>query len=505
MKRNYALIVIMVLLPQLLLAQTFSDAFRMSYNQIQGTARAAGMGNAFGALGGDFTSLSINPAGSAVYQSGEFVITPSYYINKSDMTAGSMMFSDKDQGFALNNVGAIGAFKTNRSEAGIISVNYGVGYNRLADYSSTAFANFNGSSLSYLDDIVNYANTEYQNNDPLTQSYLGQDIINIQYRDWPTKLAWDTYLINPEVDNQNNEIDGRYTNVLLPNETVNQRKNFSQSGHLDEYLFNLSLNFNHKFYLGSTIGIHDMSYHNNSMYEELLPENSNFQYYNNYFMQGHGFNLKLGAIYRPIPEVRLGLAFHTPTYYQIDEESTLRMDSYLTWENTPSHSSDGPNRYNYDFNTPMKVVMSGALVFAKRGLVSVDAEYMDYASMRFRRGGSGSDNFNDLNDYMGTYFKSVVNLHVGAEFKLTDQFAVRGGYQSYGNPFKSELNQQTSLTDNVNVLSAGFGYTVNAFSLNVAYTNSTSKMLEGNEQPNYYQMPRENNNQNVLLTLGFRF
>jgi len=497
MKRNYALIVIMVLLPQLLLAQTFSDAFRMSYNQIQGTARSAGMGNAFGALGGDFTSLSINPAGSAVYQSGEFVITPSYYTNKSVMTAGSTKFSDTDNGFALNNVGAVGAFKTNRSEAGIVSINYGIGYNRLADYSSNAFANFSQSSVSYLDDIANYASSE-----AISNAYLNQAIGDIQYRDWPTKLAWDTYLIDPNTDGQGNVIDGSYHNILYDGEKVDQRKTYSQGGRLDEYLFNIGLNFNHKFYLGSTIGIHDMSYNRNTSYEEvLLSDNSSYTYYDDYYMNGHGFNFKIGAIYRPTSAIRLGLAFHTPTYYQIDERSTLSMDSYLS----QSYSSYGVNNYSYDFNTPLKVVMSGAFVFAKKALVSVDAEYMDYASMRYRRGGSGSDNFNDLNSVMGDYFKSVVNLRVGAEFKLTDHFAIRGGYQNYGNPFKSDLNQQATLTDNVSVFSAGFGYTVNAFSLNMAYTNSTSNISEGNEQPNYYQLPRENNNQNVLLTLGFRF
>ncbi len=497
MKRNYALIVIMILLPQFLLAQTFSDAFRMSYNQIQGTARSAGMGNAFGALGGDFTSLSINPAGSAVYQSGEFVITPNYYINNSEMTGGSIMFTDKDQGFALSNVGAVGAFKTNRSEAGIISINYGIGYNRLADYNSKAFANFDNSSVSYLDDITNYANSEM-----LSNSYLNQNIGDIQYRDWPTKLAWDTYLIDPNTDNQGNVIDGSYHNVLFDGEKVNQRKNYSQSGNLDEYLFNLGVNFNHKFYLGSTIGIHDMRYNRNTVYHEtFLSDNSSFDYYDDYYMEGHGFNLKIGAIYRPVPNLRLGLAFHTPTFYQIDESSTLSMDSYLS----QSYSNYGVNRYAYEFTTPMKVVMSGALILAKRALVSVDAEYVDYAAMRFHEGGSGSDNFSDVNNVMDTYFKSALNLRVGAELKLTEQFAVRGGYQNYGNPFRSELNQQSSLTNNVSVYSAGFGYTVNSFAVNVAYTNSISNVSEGNEQANYYQLPRENNNQNVLVTFGFRF
>ena len=497
MKRNYALIVIMVLLPQLLLAQTFSDAFRMSYNQIQGTARSAGMGNAFGALGGDFTSLSINPAGSAVYQSGEFVITPGFYFNKSSITAGNNKFSDNDNGFTLNNVGAVGAFRTNRSEAGIISINYGVGYNRLADYSSNAFANFGQSSDSYLDVIANYATSEN-----ISNNYLNQKIGDIWYRDWPTKLAWDTYLIDPDTDDQGNVIDGSYHNILYPGEKVDQRKTYSQSGRLDEYLFNLSLNFNHKFYLGTTIGIHDMRYKRNTAYEEILTsDNSSFNYYDDYYMEGYGFNFKIGAIYRPSSAIRLGLAFHTPTYYQIDEESTLSMYSYLS----QNYSAYGVNSYSYDFNTPLKVVLSGAFVFAKKGLVSVDAEYMDYAGMRFRRGGSGSDNFNDLNSVMGDQFKSVVNLRVGAEYKLTEQFAIRGGYQNYGNPFKSELDQQSTLTDNVSVFSAGFGYTVNAFSLNVAYMNSTTNLSVGNEQPNYTQLPRENNNQNVLLTFGFRF
>ena len=500
MKRNYALIMIMVLLPQLLLAQTFSDAFRMSYNQIQGTARSAGMGNAFGALGGDFTSLSINPAGSAVYQTGEFVITPGYYVNKSTRTVGSTSFSDNDQGFSLNNVGAIGVFKTNRSEAGIISINYGIGYNRLANYNSTGFANFNQSGVSWLDDI-----TDYANNEALSNSYLNQGIGYIEYRDWPTKLAYNNALINPVYDQNNNPIDGSYNNVLLAGETVDQRKSFAQSGHVDEYIFNIGLNFNHKFYLGSTIGIHDLVYNKNTTYEELLPENSSFQYYDDYHMEGHGFNFKIGAIYRPVQTVRLGLAFHSPTFYQIDEESTLTMGSYLTWETPPDYSDNGVNRYSYDFNTPMKVIASGAVVFGKRGLVSADVEYVDYSTMRYRRGGNGSDNFNDLNSVMGDVFKAVVNLRAGVEYKLTNQFAIRGGFENYGNPFKSTLDQQATLTNNVSVVSAGFGYTVNSFSLNVAYTNSMAKYSEGNEQPNYYQLPRENNNQNVLVSLGFRF
>ncbi len=496
MRRYFIGISILLLLPGFGIAQNFTDAFHMSFNQIQGTARSAGMGNAFGALGGDFTSLSINPAGSAVYQSGEFEFTPGYYINNSEMSIGGSNYLDNKQKFSLNNLGIVGSLKTNGSEAGIVNISYGFGYNSLANFNNSAFANVSQSGVSWLDNI-----TAYANNEALSNGYLDQSIGKVQYRDWTTKLAWDNYLINPVKDNQGNIIDGQYESLLYPNEKVDQRKTFMQSGRIDEYVFNLGLNFNYKFYLGGTLGLQDLSYRNNTTYEELLSDNDSYQYMDNYFMEGTGLNFKIGAIYKPIQNLRLGLAFHTPTFYSIKDESRLTMKSQLAQD----YNSEGYSQYDYNFNTPLKVVMSGAIVFNKQGLISLDAEYMDYSTMRFRRGGDGSDNFNDLNSGMGDHFKSVVNLRMGGEYKFTNNFAVRAGYELYGNPFKSTLDAQSTLTDNASVISGGFGYSVDNFSVNVAYTNALSKMSVGNVQPNYNQVDRKNTDQNVLLTLGFRF
>ncbi len=495
MRRYFILISILLLLPGFGMAQNFADAFRLSFNQIQGTARSAGMGNAFGALGGDFTSLSINPAGSAIYQSGEFVFTPGYYINKSEMSLGGSSYMDNEQKFSLNNLGIVGSFRTNGSDAGIVNISYGIGYNRLANFNNSAFANVSQSGVSWLDDITAYANTE-----ALTNNYLNQAIGDVQYRDWPTKLAWDTYLIDPVTDNNGNAIDGQYQSLLYPNEKVDQRKTFIQSGRIDEYVFNLGLNFNYKFYLGGTLGLHDLNYRNNTTYEEFLSDNDSYQYMDDYSMNGTGLNFKIGAIYRPVQNLRLGLAFHSPTFYSIKDESVLTMESRLA----QNYNNSGGNHYDYDFNTPLKVVMSGAVVFNKKGLLSLDAEYMDYSTMRFRRGGNGSDNFNNLNSLMGDNFKSVVNLRMGGEYKLTNNFALRAGYELYGNPFKSTLDSQSTLTNNVSVVSGGFGYSVNNFSVNVAYTNSLLNISDGNVQPNYYQVDRKNTNQNILVTLGFR-
>ncbi len=501
MKRYYVLIALMIVLPQFMMAQNFADAYRMSHNQIQGTARSAGMGNAMGALGGDFTSLSINPAGSAIYQTGEFVITPSYYINQTDQTIGGRTFSDNDHSFALNNMGAIGVFKTPRSESGIISVNYGIGYNRLANFNSNSFADNYDSGRSYLDNIADYANSQYDI-DPITKGYLGNVIGDIPYRNWPTKLAWENYLINQATDNGGNVIDGLYRPFLGDNVPVDQQRTYSTDGRIDEYVFNVSLNFNHNFYIGATLGFHDITYKKNVLYEEFFGSGGDMAFWDDYYMDGSGFNVKLGAIFKPTQNVRIGLAFHSPTFYDIEEESILEMQS-TKQEN--GSVDPGHNYYNYNFNTPLKVVASGAAVFGKRGLISADVEYMNYASMRFRKGGNGSDNFNDLNSVMGDNFNSVVNIRLGAEYRLTNQFTLRAGYERYGNPFEDTLDQQNALTDDISVFSGGFGYTVNAFSINLAYTNSGINSSQGNPQPNYTQLPSEQTNHNILMTLGFRF
>ena len=54
-----------------LFSQSEIDALRFSREDLYGTARAMSMGGAFGALGGDLTGVSINPAGIAVYRSSE--------------------------------------------------------------------------------------------------------------------------------------------------------------------------------------------------------------------------------------------------------------------------------------------------------------------------------------------------------------------------------------------------------------------------------------------------
>ena len=104
------------------IAQDLTDALRYSNYKIRGTARSAAMGNAFGALGGDFTSLSINPAGVAVYRSGEFTFTPSVGKISVDGTYLGNKSTDSKYNVSLDNMGYVTTIPTgSNSESGLVS------------------------------------------------------------------------------------------------------------------------------------------------------------------------------------------------------------------------------------------------------------------------------------------------------------------------------------------------------------------------------------------------
>lgn len=69
------LLIIMILLPFFAKAQEDTDLFDFSSVIIQGTAKSAAMGNAMGAVGSDFSSMAINPAGLGMFRKASFIYT----------------------------------------------------------------------------------------------------------------------------------------------------------------------------------------------------------------------------------------------------------------------------------------------------------------------------------------------------------------------------------------------------------------------------------------------
>src|SRR5690606_14089029 len=91
-------------------SQEVSDAVRYAQDNLTGTARFRAMSGAFGAVGGDLSSISINPAGSAVFLNNQTGITFSNQNIKNNSNYFGTQISEKENSFILNQAGAVFVF-----------------------------------------------------------------------------------------------------------------------------------------------------------------------------------------------------------------------------------------------------------------------------------------------------------------------------------------------------------------------------------------------------------
>ena len=465
-------------------AQAFSqnenDALRYSFLKPGGTARFTSMGGAFGALGGDFSSLSINPAGLAIFRSSEITFSPtldyslvesSYYGSSSD---------DMKYNFNLNNLGVVFALPLSSpvDQPGWKAVNFGFGLNRHNNFNQRWTAEGFNTQSSILTDFINQANQE-------------GGLANLD--DFSTGLAWDTWLLFEE--------DGQYMSDL-PYGRVLQRQETNSSGSIREFVLSVAANYNDLLFLGATVGLPSVRYEESSIFQETDRDNessvfNSLTYTNKFNTSGTGFNLKVGAILRPTDLIRLGVAFHTPTFYKLEDEYYASMQSSLNLEDYTDFARSPDGWFKYELNTPMKAIASLGLVFGNVGLLSLDYEYADFSRMRLR---SDDYLFSDENRVISDNFTAQHNFRIGGEVRL-DPLVLRGGYAFYSSPYNTGINDGQQ-----SIASAGLGFRERNFSLDFGYALTFfsedyylySAQFVSPVQ-NDYSMSR------FMLTFGFRF
>jgi hypothetical protein len=98
-------------------AQDISDAVRYSQDEVQGTARFRAMGGAFGALGGDLSAISINPAGAAIFTRSNGSFSISNLTTKNDVNYFNGFCSSSDSKFDVNQLGAVFIFNNSNQNS----------------------------------------------------------------------------------------------------------------------------------------------------------------------------------------------------------------------------------------------------------------------------------------------------------------------------------------------------------------------------------------------------
>ncbi len=497
MKKYSFLFIIALLMPFFIQAQNYEDALRYSQFQVQGTARAGAMGNAFGALGGDFTSVGINPAGIGLYRSDEITITPKSSHTKVEGLYWGTKAEDTDYKFTLNNLSYVATIPgVSNNELGIVTINLGIGYNRLKEFNSHSLVAGSNIQGSYLDYFADNANAGI-------------------WSDYYEELAWKTDLLL-----QDKVTDKYYHDISDAGYGQNQRKSVSKSGSIDEYSFAIGLNFNYKLYVGASFAMTNVYYRETSQIFETdaqgnIPYFNEFSFNSNLRTYGYGNNFKFGVIYKPIQQIRLGVSVHTPTWYRLHDSFETSMHSSLTYDdgNGEYHEYSPYNTYDYSLDTPLRWTFSGAVVIAKKGLLSVDYELVNYGSSKLRHAGDGYD-FVPENMDISELYKSTGNLRIGGEYKVSKSVSLRGGFEYHESAFNSYAFgvSQPNSNSNLMVYSGGIGYRTGLFFADIAYRYSTIDNYElpyptpvSEEWPAPKQINFNTVKNDVLFTIGYRF
>lgn len=463
MKKLYFLSALL-LASSLIFAQRYEDVLRFSRLSVNGTARSAAMGGAFGALGGDLSTFSTNPAGAGVFRKSEAAFTP--LMNFSSIESGPRTGSKNK--FQLGDLGAVIAFYSpNFDWRGI---NFGINYTNLNNYNHKMDIGVENSPTSQLDVYA----LEAGDTDP---GYLSN---------YTTGPAYDAYLLYRGKN-------GYYYPVLETGqhaEYVNQYKLLKEDGYQGEYAFTVGSNYKDKLYLGVTLGLQSVYYKLSSRYTEIGEENapSGFDSYDFYEYQkinGVGVNLKFGVIYRPIPELRFGAAIHTPTWYNLNYRYETSLVSYFNTPTDPSigRTEDyydipgGYSKYDYDMRTPWRAILSVATVLMQKAIISMDYEYVDYASAKYTGASDDYDYYWENQDIKDTY-GSGHNVRLGAEYRFNSLFSLRGGYSYQSSPYKHKgysFVNSIPRGNKIQSVSAGLGFNMGQFYCDAAYTYRFSK------------------------------
>ena len=396
-------------------AQGADDACYFSKTFYQGTAKAMGMGNAMGAVGGDMTSICINPAGMGVYRSNEFTTTLSLMDNYLRSTYYGTNIGANKMRLSIPNIGYINA-KQRSNFRPLRFTQFGIGLTRTNDFNMhTLSKGINPTSSkidSYLAQIDGYSQYELKD-------YFPYDI-------YP---AWSTYLIDLYED----EI-GPYYGSPVPQGNIWQGQENDFKGRSEEWTFAGSANYLDRLFLGISVNLSHIKRVGTRTFTESRVDGSNtefnqWSYEEDLSSNALGGNLKAGLLYYATPWLRLGAAFHSPTLYNFDETWQTETESQILSITRKYISPE--SHYEYTFITPLKWVGSMAFVVGQQGIISLDAEYTNYGAARFKADDYDYSNVNE--DIKDTYGKTF-NFRLGSEWALGNSY-LRLGTAYYGSPF----------------------------------------------------------------------
>lgn len=525
------------------MAQTAIDAYQLSRYDLRGTARFMSMGGAFGALGGDLSTLNQNPGGIGVYRKSEIGFTLDIDMQSTQTKSTIDKIKESQTKVGVNNFGYVGSAYTGSDIMPFF--NWGFSYGRVNSFNRRyrGSVDMNGSLSNYI--------AGFTTADGWDSGYLESSEANYWDRNhapWLSLLAYNSFMINP-VGGTTNQYNGLWKNGATYGVSD---FDVEEKGFVDEYEINLGGNFNDIVYWGIGVGITDIDYQQAVYYEEYLnkacipvidqatgsvvagqPQQTagdvGFGLDSYKHINGTGVNVKAGLIVKPINELRLGFAVHSPTYYNLNQSNDGIVDygyGYNTDPLKPGYTESPIESYSWKFRTPWRMMVSAAAVLGSSAIVSVDYEYRPYQNMvtKFADG----DDCNDVNGDIKNYYKAANIIRLGAEYRVTPNFSVRAGYAYESTPTGAEVRNDEmmvytsspydtgttpsyTLDNSTQYITCGVGYRYKNFYADAAYVHKsrTSEFHPYTGSNGYtanpYTAEVKDNNNSIVLSVGFKF
>jgi long-subunit fatty acid transport protein len=479
----------------------FEDAYRFSKSTPTGSARIIGVGGTQWSLGGDVSNLSGNPAGLGFFRNSEASISLGYDLWSTDATYLGQNKSFSTSDFSLPNLSFVSAKNKGLLEKGAFKGgSWGFSVQRIANFSN---------EFGYYSDKLGESS--------IIDFYLkdGSGVPENQIENRGlTGLAYQTYQINPiAVDASGKPITNpsSYDSFVLG--LPFQDENVTQKGNASQINFGYGANFNHKLFIGGSLGIRSLEFSSIKKYNEEFANEPliNSSLLENLYINGTGVNLNLGLIYKPIDYVNLGFVLQTPTWFSLNEEYEASMtatydDYYFPQEDVTLGEENAVSDIflsNYGLRTPFKIGGGATIFLGKHGFISADVDWVDYSIARIN-----STDFNEEpdNQVIQELYTSTVNFRLGGEAKI-ERWRIRAGYGYVGDPYlNSSLDQSTQL------LSGGLGLKFDSFHLDFSLVNQkynslyrSYKVLDNNGL-NYGPLTEiKNSITSGVVTVGFNF
>lgn len=487
-------------------AQNINDALRYSSGDIKGTARFQSMSGAFGALGGDLSAFSVNPAGSAVFTTSYASISLGIENNDNNISYFNGINELSNSSVNLNQGGGVFIFKNTDTNSlwkkFSLGINYDISKNYDDDWRANGtgntsvgeyfLANAQGLRLDEISALPGESTT-------VAYSEIGSAF---GYQNQQAFLGYDSYILEPDTFDDNNNT---YTSNIKGN-SFNQDYNYVATGYNGKISFNIGTQYGEDTYFGLNLNSHFLNYERfTSLYESNTNENSTVRevlFDNTLSSNGSGFSFQLGGIFKLTNELRAGLTYESPTWMSIQDETRQYLETLVIDDtNGDFYQVVDPNIVNifetYRLQTPSKITGSLAYVFGTKGLISFDYSRKDHSKTKFKP--TSDRYFNQQNIIIENALTAASTYKIGAEYKLK-QFSFRGGYRIKESPYvdKNTIGDLTGY-------SLGLGYNFGNTNLDVSYSRS--------QQDINYQLYNtgltnaatiDNSNSNITLTLGFK-